>query len=156
MAKREPRGPTVSVNRRARYDYELLQHFDAGLQLVGTEIKAIRDHRANLSEGYARFRGGELWLFNAHIAPYGPARVNHEPLRPRKLLLHRKELAQIERQLEQNPHTTLIPLRLYFERGLAKVELALAQGRRAYDKRQAIAKRDAERAIQRGMRHSVR
>ena len=156
MAKRETRGATIAANRRARYDYELLATFDAGLQLVGTEIKSIRDGRANITEGFARFQNGELWLYDAHIAPYPPARENHEPRRPRKLLLRRRELDRLELELGRNPRSTIIPLRLYLHKGLAKIEIALAHGRRSYDKRQAIAKRDAERAIQRGLRRELR
>ena len=156
MAKRETRGATVAANRRARYNYEILETFDAGLQLVGTEIKSIRDGRANITEGFARFQDGELWLYNVHIARYPPARENHDPRRPRKLLLRRRELDRLELELGQNPRSTVIPLRLYLYRGLAKIEIALARGRRSYDKRQALAKRDAERAIQRGMRRERR
>ncbi len=156
MATGERRGATVAVHRRARYDYELIQTFDAGIALLGTEIKSIRDGKANIAEGYARFRDGELWLYNAHIAQYAPARENHDPRRPRKLLLHRRELERLEQELGQNPRSTVIPLRLYLYRGLAKIEIALARGRRRYDKRQAIAKRDADRAIQRAMRRERR
>ena len=156
MATGERRGATVAVHRRARYDYELIQTFDAGIALLGTEIKSIRHRKANIAEGYARFRDGELWLYNAHIAQYAPARENHDPRRPRKLLLHRRELERLEQELGQNPRSTVIPLRLYLYRGLAKIEIALARGRRRYDKRQAIAKRDADRAIQRAMRRERR
>ena len=156
MAGGESRGATVTVNRRARYDYELLERFEAGLQLVGSEIKSIRDRRANIAEGYARFRDGELWLYNVHIAQYPPARENHDPVRPRKLLLHRRELDRLEQELERNPRSTAIPLRLYLYNGLAKIEIALARGRRAYDKRQAIARRDADRTMQRALRHERR
>jgi SsrA-binding protein len=134
----------------------LVQTFDAGIALLGTEIKSIRDRKANIAEGYARFRDGELWLYNVHIAQYAPARENHDPRRPRKLLLHRRELDRLEQELGQNPRSTVIPLRLYLYRGLAKIEIALARGRRRYDKRQAIAKRDADRAIQRAMRREQR
>lgn len=156
MATGERRGATVAVHRRARYDYELVQTFNAGIALLGTEIKSIRDHKANIAEGYARFRDGELWLYNVHIAQYAPARENHDPRRPRKLLLHRRELDRLEQELGQNPRSTVIPLRLYLYRGLAKIEIALARGRRRYDKRQVIAKRDADRAIQRAMRRERR
>ena len=156
MATGERRGATVAVHRRARYDYELIQTFGAGIALLGTEIKSIRDGKANIAEGYARFRDGELWLYNVHIAQYAPARENHDPRRPRKLLLHRRELERLEQELGQNPRSTVIPLRLYLYRGLAKIEIALARGRRRYDKRQVIAKRDADRAIQRAMRREHR
>ena len=147
---------TVAQNRRARYDYEILSYTEAGLVLLGSEIKSIRSGNANISEGYARLRDGELWLENVHIAPYPPARENHEPTRPRKLLLHKEEIRRLERSLGENPRTTLVPVRLYLKAGRAKVELAVGRGRRAYDKRQAIARRDAARSIQRALRHSVR
>lgn len=147
---------TLAVHRRARYDYEVLARLDAGIVLLGSEIKSIRDGRVSIAEGYAALRGGELWLHNVHIAPYPPARDQHEPLRPRKLLLHRRELDHLERQLREQQRTTVIPLRLYLQRGRVKVEIGLARGRRVYDKRQVIAKRDADRTIQRAMRHEVR
>ena len=152
MPRTEARGQTVAANRRARYDYDILQELDAGIALLGSEIKSIRAGHANVAEGYARFRDGELWLHNVHIAPYLPARENHEPMRPRRLLLHRQELDRLERALEENPRTTLIPLRLYLHHGLAKVEIGLARGRRQHDKRQAIAKRESDRAIARATR----
>ena len=150
MAKKraapEPRTDgTVAQHRRARYDYEILQHYDAGIALLGSEIKAIRQGKANLSEGYARFGNREeLWLHNVHIAEYEAASANHSLTRPRKLLLHRAELHRIRRALEEQPRTTIIPLRLHLVRGMAKVEIGIARGKRQYDKRQAIAKRDAE------------
>jgi SsrA-binding protein len=143
---------TVALHRRARYDYEILQRYDAGIALLGSEIKSIRDGKANLAEGYARLSDGELWLHNVHIAEYQPAPQKHPPLRPRKLLLHRAELERLRRALEEHPRSTVIPLRLYLARGLAKVELGLALGRRQYDKRQAIAKRESDRAIARALR----
>lgn len=151
-AKRAPEGGTVAVNRRARYDYEILQRYDAGLVLLGPEIKSIRAGKANIGEGYARFSDGELWLYNVHIAQYEAAREKPEPTRPRKLLLHRAELARMRRALEEQQRATVIPLRLYLARGLAKVELGVARGKREYDKRQAIAKRESERDIARALR----
>lgn len=149
-------GGAVATNRRARYDYEITQHLEAGLVLTGSEIKSIRAGQANIAEGFGRFRDGELWLYNVHIAPYAAARDNHEPTRPRKLLLHRGELNRLERALREQPGMTLVPLRLYLTRGLAKVEIGLARGRRRYDKRQAIAKREADRTMQRAMRRDAR
>ncbi len=149
-------GGTVATNRRARYDYSIEATYEAGLVLTGSEIKSIRAGRANIAEGFARFERGELWLHNVHIAPYAPAGVNHEPLRTRKLLLHRSELERLERALREQPGMTIVPLRLYLARGLAKVEIGLARGRRRYDKRQAIAKREAERTMQRAMRRDAR
>lgn len=152
VPKAEARGQTAAANRRARYDYDILDTYEAGIALLGSEIKSIRAGHANIAEGYARFRDGELWLHNVHIAPYGPARENHEPTRPRRLLLHRRELDRLEHTLGEQQGTTVIPLRLYLYNGMAKVELGLARGRRRYDKRQAIAKREADRDIARAAR----
>ena len=156
MPKQETRGATVAANRRARFEYDVLEELEAGISLVGSEIKSVRAGQANIVEGYARFRDGELWLYNVHIAPYLPARENHEPIRPRRLLLHRRELDRLEHELREQPRMTLVPLRLYLRQGLAKVELGLVRGRRAYDKRQAIAKREADRSMQRAVRHAQR
>ncbi|MDA0256790.1 MAG: SsrA-binding protein SmpB, partial [Chloroflexi bacterium] len=131
MAKRKRRAPretqattgTIAQNRRATYDYEILARYEAGIVLVGSEIKSIRAGHANISEGYARLRDGELWLENVHIAPYAATRDNHELTRSRKLLLHRAELERLRRTLGENPRTTLVALRLYLTRGRAKVEL---------------------------------
>lgn len=149
-------GGAVATNRRARYDYEITQRTEAGLVLSGSEIKSIRAGQANIAEGFGRFHDGELWLYNVHIAPYAAARENHEPTRPRKLLLHRGELNRLERALREQPGMTIVPLRLYLTRGLAKVEIGLARGRRRYDKRQAIATREAERTMQRALRRDLR
>ena len=144
---------TVAVNRKAFHDYEVLQRVEAGLVLTGTEIKSIRDGRVNLREAYARPESGELWLFNAHIAPYPAAhQFNHEPTRRRKLLLHKREMRELSRAVEEQG-LTVVPLRLYLKRGLAKVELGLVRGRRQYDKRQAIARREAERQMARAIRY---
>jgi SsrA-binding protein len=140
----------VTSNRKARHDYELLNTFQAGLVLMGSEIKSIRDGRINLSEGFIQERDNELWLMNAHIATYDPAKnFGHvDPLRPRKLLLHRKEINQIMDSIREISYTA-VPTKLYLERGLAKVEIAIARGKKQYDKRQSVAKRDAERQIRR-------
>ena len=164
MAKKRSRGqrkardggPAVATNRRARYDYDLTQNTEAGIVLTGSEIKSIRSGQANIAEGFGRFQRGELWLYNVHIAPYAAARENHEPTRPRKLLLHRSQLERLERALREQPGTTIVPLRLYLTRGLAKVEIGLGRGRRSYDKRQAIATREAERTMQRALRRELR
>lgn len=149
---------TVAQHRRARYDYEILQRYDAGIALLGSEIKSIREGKANLAEGFARLSDGELWLHNVHIAEYQAAgsHQQHQPTRPRKLLLHRAELQRLRRALEEQPRSTIIPLRLYLVRGLAKVELGLAIGKRQYDKRQAIAQRESDRAIARALRRDQR
>ena len=142
----------VAVNRKAFHDYEVLRRLEAGLVLTGSEIKSIRDGRANIRESYARSEAGELWLFNAHIAQYPAAhRFNHEPTRRRKLLLHKGEIRELSRSIEERG-LTLVPLRLYLKAGLAKVELGLVRGRRQYDKRQAIARREAERQMERATR----
>lgn len=157
MPKAPPeQGSTLAQNRRARYEYDVLESVEAGLALAGSEIKSMRQGHANIAEGYARFKDGELWLYNVHVAPYLPARENHEPTRPRRLLLHRRELDRWERELREQPRTTIVPLRLYVRDGRAKVELGLVRGRRLYDKRQAIASREAERSMQRALRHAQR
>lgn len=142
----------VAVNRRAYHDYFIDEKYEAGLMLTGPEVKSVRNGRANLRDGFVRIDGGEAWLENVHISPYVQANVmNQEPLRPRKLLLHRKEIASMIGKVKQKGYT-LIPLRLYFTRNHAKVEVGLARGKRQYDKREAIAARDAKREIERAMR----
>ncbi len=143
---------TVVVNRKAQHDYEILERIEVGLALTGTEIKSIRAGRVSLKEAYARPEGSELWLVGSHIAAYPAAgRFNHEPTRRRKLLLHRSEIRELARAVNERG-LTLVPLRLYLKRGMAKLELGLARGRRKYDKRQAIARREAERQIARALR----
>jgi SsrA-binding protein len=142
-----------AVNRRAFHDYFIDEKFEAGMVLTGTEVKSIRDGRCNLRDGYVRIDGNEAWLENVHISPYEQGNLmNHEPMRPRKLLLHRKQIASLIGKVRQKSYT-LIPLRVYFARNRAKVEIGLARGKRQYDKRQAIAERDAKREIERAMRH---
>ncbi len=137
----------VATNRRARHEYEILDRWEAGLVLVGTEVKALRQGKANLGDAYAEIRDGEAWLLKMHIGPYEQGnRENHEPFRSRKLLLSRRELRKLRPRLEERG-LTLVPLRLYFKRGLAKVELGLGRGRKLHDKRDATAKRDADRRI---------
>ena len=142
----------MAVNRKALHDYEVLQRVEAGLVLQGSEIKSIRQGRVNLREAYARPERGELWLQSAHIAQYAAAgRFGHEPIRKRKLLLHKAQIRELSRAvLEQG--LALVPLRLYLKDGIAKVELALVRGRKQYDKRAAIAKREAEREMARALR----
>ncbi len=142
----------VAVNRKAFHDYEILKRVEAGLALRGSEIKAIRQGRVSLREAYARPEKGELWLLSAHIARYDAAGpFGHEPTRKRKLLLHKPEIREFSRAvLEQG--LTLVPLRLYLKDGIAKVELALVRGRKRYDKRAAIARREAEREMERAVR----
>jgi SsrA-binding protein len=142
----------VAANRKALHNYEVLKHVEAGLALMGSEIKSIRLGRVNLTEAFARPERGELWLLNAHIAQYAPAGPDgHEPTRKRKLLLHKMQVREFSRAVEEQG-LTLVPLSLYLKDGLAKVDLALVRGRKRYDKRAAIAKRDAEREIARALR----
>lgn len=132
-------------NRKARHDYEIIDSMETGIVLVGTEVKALRDGKANLTDAYARLKNGELWLINMHISPYTKSDViNHEPLRERKLLVSRIELKKLRRQIEEKG-VTLIPLKLYFKNHLVKVELALSRGKKKYDKRADIADRDMKR-----------
>ena len=136
---------TVTVNRRARYDYDILDTVEAGLVLSGTEIKSIRGRKVSLSDSYARPTDGEMWLHNLHVDEYSPAsRNNHDPKRPRKLLLHRAQIDELSRQINQRG-LTLVPLRLYIRNHVAKVELALARGKKRFDKRRALIERERER-----------
>lgn len=142
---------TVVANRRARHDYHLEETYEAGIQLLGSEVKSLRAGKASLQDAYGKVRGGEVWLVNMHIAPYeqaGP--FNHDPLRPRKLLLHRAEIRRLVGKVKERGFT-LVPLRVYFRRGLAKVELALARGKKQYDKRAAIREREARRQVARAL-----
>jgi SsrA-binding protein len=140
---------TVASNRRARHDYTILETFEAGIALTGDEVKSLRGGRASLAEAYARIRDGEAWLEGMHIPPYEAGdKRSHLPVRPRRLLLHRREISKLFDALQQD-RLALVPLRVYFTHGLAKVELALARGRRAHEKRQAIAKREHEREMRR-------
>jgi SsrA-binding protein len=137
----------IAQNRRARYDYAIEETLEAGLALLGTEVKACRVGKVSLSDGYATVRDGEAWLLGCHISPYSHGnRANHDPTRARKLLLHRDELALLDKKLSQEGRT-LVPLRLYFKHGLAKIELGVARGKKRHDKREAIAEREAERRM---------
>ena len=141
----------VITNRKARYDYLVLDTWECGIMLAGPEVKSVRDGRANLQDAYARVEDGEVWLYGMHVSPYSYSRRELDPVRKRKLLLHRKEIAALERGTAEKGHT-LVPLRVYFKDGRAKVELALARGKRAYDKRHAIAERDARREAERALK----
>jgi SsrA-binding protein len=146
---------SIAVNRKALHDFEVLSSLEAGLALTGTEIKSIREGRVNLRDAYARVAGGEAWLYNTHIAQYDKAsHFNHDPLRRRKLLLHRDEIRELERQTSTKG-LTLVPLRLYYKRGMAKLQLALVRGRKSYDKREAIADREVQRDIARALRRDA-
>lgn len=139
----------ITQNRRARHDYSIEETFEAGLALVGTEVKSCRAGKANLTDAYASVENGEAWLLQAHISPYSHGnRSNHEPLRPRKLLLHHDEIERMQIAAAREGRT-LVPLRMYFKHGLAKVEIAIARGKKRYDKRQDIARREADRRMRR-------
>jgi SsrA-binding protein len=146
------RGDQVAIrNRRARYDYHVLDSFECGIVLAGSEVKSIRAGHANLQDGYARVENGEVWLHGMHISPYEFSPGDLEPVRPRKLLLHRKQIDELTRATQEKG-VTLVPLRVYFKDGRAKIELAVAKGKRSYDKRRAIAERDAKRETERAMK----
>lgn len=146
----------ITVNRKAYHDYHIQETLEAGIALKGSEIKSIRGGRVNLSDAYARPENGELWLYNSHIASYDAASYNtHEPTRPRKLLLHRKEINVLSGKVVQRG-LTLVPLKLYIKHGIAKVELGVAKGKKVYDKRQTIARRDAEREAERAVKRRRR
>jgi SsrA-binding protein len=142
----------VASNRQASRRYHLLEKWECGLVLTGTEVKALRDGKAQIKDGYASVRDSEVWLHNVHIPPYGPAsRENHEPERPRKLLLHRREIDRLIGKTREKG-LTLVPTRMYFRGGRAKVEIALARGKDVGDKRQAIKEREMKREMERAVR----
>lgn len=140
---------TVATNRKAYHNYHILESVEAGIALTGTEIKSIRDGKISLSDAYVRPDKGEMWLLNAHIARYDAGSyMSHEPTRPRKLLLHRKEIAGLESKLAEKG-LTLVPTKVYLKDSLAKIEISLGKGKKLYDKRESIARRDSDREIQR-------
>ena len=152
MTDRDAPPKEIASNRRAFHDYFIDERREAGLELLGTEVKSLRAGRANLRDGYVRINGDQAWLENVHISPYPQANLqNHEPMRPRKLLLHRKEIDSLIGKVRQKGYT-LIPLRVYFVRNRAKVEVGLARGKRQYDKREALAEADAKREMARAVR----
>jgi len=153
MAENERR---VSVsNRKARHDYHILDTFEAGISLKGTEVKSLRQGNANLQDSYAVLKNAEIWLLGMHISPYEKGNINnHDPVRPRRLLLHRKQIRKLVGNVREKG-LTLIPLSVYFKGRYAKVELALAQGKKKYDKREAISRRDAERELRQRIKRSV-
>jgi SsrA-binding protein len=152
-SKRKAAPGDVATNRQASYRYHLLDRWECGLVLLGTEVKSLREGKAQIKDGYAAIRDGEVWLFNVHIPPYGPAtRENHEPERPRKLLMHRREIERLVGKTREKG-LTLVPTRMYFSDGKrAKVEIALARGKDQGDKRQAIKDRDMKREMERAVR----
>jgi SsrA-binding protein len=141
----------IAVNRRARHEYHVEESVEAGLALMGSEVKALREGKANLKDSFGRIENGEMWLWNVHISPYGPAsQFGHEPTRTRKLLLHRQEIERLQGKVKEKG-LTLVPLRLYFKNGRAKVELALVRGKKQHDKRDAIRDREQKREIDRAL-----
>lgn len=139
----------VATNRKAHFEYFLLERYEAGIALQGSEIKSVRAGQISLAESYVQVDGNEAWLINAHIAPYDPAsRFNHDPRRPRRLLLHRKQIRELWDAVRQKG-VTIVPVRVYLKRGRAKLEIAVARGKKLYDKRAEIAKRDAVREAER-------
>ena len=150
---KESEEKNITVNRKARHEYLILQTFEAGIVLQGTEVKSLRQGKANLVDSYANIKDGEVWLVSAHISVYEQGNINnHEPTRTRKLLLNRSEIRKLIGKVKEKG-LTLIPLRLYFKNGRVKVELALAKGKKVYDKREAIAKRDLKRDQERKIKY---
>jgi SsrA-binding protein len=142
----------VAKNRKARHEFHVLQTWEAGLVLQGTEVKSLRDGKANLADAYARLDGGELWLYNMHVSPYEAGnRFNHDPLRRRKLLMHRNELRRLVGEVEQKG-LTLVPLDVHFTGGIAKVDLALVRGKKLHDKRDTLRERAVARDMERGLK----
>jgi SsrA-binding protein len=152
MSTKRPEHNDIAVNRRARHDYDVEETFEAGLVLTGSEVKALRAGKANLKDSYGRIERDEVWLWNAHISPYGPAsQFGHEPTRTRKLLLHRDEIQRLTGKVKERG-LTLVPLRLYFKNGRAKVQIALARGKKLHDKRAAIREREVQREMDRALK----
>jgi SsrA-binding protein len=154
--KRKPASGDVATNRRASHKYELVEKFEAGIQLTGSEVKSLREGKTQIGDAYAVIEDGEVWLRNAHIPPYAPASIeNHDPERPRKLLLHRYEIERLIGRL-QRKGLTMIPTRVYFKGSRAKVELALARGKEQRDRRREIRDRDVRREVEREVRYRLR
>ena len=146
----------VTENRKAHHDFFIEETHEAGIVLVGTEVKSLRAGKVNLKDSFAQIEKGEMFLYNVHISPYDPGnRFNVDPLRPRKLLLHKREINRLLGKVKQQG-MTLIPLKIYFKKGRAKVELALAKGKKVYDKRRVMAERDAQREMARALREKER
>jgi SsrA-binding protein len=146
------KAPAVKIiadNRRARHEYEIVEVFETGIELQGTEVKSMRNGKANLQDAFARIEEGQLWLYNCHISPYEFGnRFNHEPTRKRRLLMHKRQIFKLHQQIKEKG-LTLIPLKLYFKRNWVKVDLALCRGKRLYDKRDTITKRETKRQLDR-------
>jgi SsrA-binding protein len=153
---RKAGGGDIATNRQARFRYELLEKWESGIALQGSEVKSLRDGKANLKDAYALVRDGEIWLHNMHIAPYGPAAgQGHDPERPRKLLMHKQEIERLIGKTQERG-LTLVPTRIYFSGPRAKVELALARGKEQRDKRETIREREQKREMERALRHRNR
>lgn len=152
MAKAQHHEKPLAQNKKARHDYRIVSTIEAGIALTGTEIKSVRASRVTLKDGFAQVRNGEVWLMNVHIAQYAQGnRFNHDELRNRKLLLHKKEIARLAGET-QRKGVTLVPLKMYLKHGVAKVLLGVAEGKHEYDKRQTLKKRDQEREIRRALK----
>lgn len=150
--KKKPAAGDIATNRQAAFRYELSDHLECGVQLLGTEVKSVRNGQIILKDGFALIRDGELWLLNVHIAPYGPAaRENHDPERDRKLLAKTSEIVRLSQRIKERG-LTLVPTRVYFKGQRAKVEIAVGRGKDLYDKRETIKKRESERDMQRALR----
>jgi SsrA-binding protein len=146
MAKKKEKDNTIATNRKARHDYEIIDSLECGIMLVGSEVQSVKNHKVSLGESYARVKDNEVWLINCDIAEYKEARVNHAPKRPRKLLLHRREIDKFASKATVKGYT-LVPLKMYFVKGRAKILLAVCKGKREYDKRSDLKSRDAKREI---------
>ena len=146
----------VVDNRRARYEYHIKENYEAGLVLVGTEVKSLRAGKGNLQDAYAYVKDGEVWINNFHISPYEQGnQFNHDPMRPKKLLMHKREIQKL-RSIQQEKGYTLVPLKIYFKQSKLKLDLAVAVGKKLYDKREDIAKKDARREIERNIKERSR
>ena len=146
-------GKLIAQNKKARHDYSILDTIEAGVVLQGTEIKSVRNSRINLKDGFVRIRNGEAYLYNVHISPYDQGNIfNHDPLRTRKLLLHKKQIQKLANEAK-NPGTTIVPLKVYIKDGFAKVLIGLAKGKREYDKRETLKRKDHERQISRVLKN---
>ena len=156
MAK-EKKEQQIAQNRRARFEYEILETWEAGIELTGTEVRSLRDHNCQLTDCYCLIRGGELWLYNVHIAPFEQGNIaNVDPDRRRKLLMHKNQIRYLEKEVAEKG-MAVVPLKMYFkENALVKVEIALARGKKIYDKRATMAKRDSDREIERALKERSR
>jgi len=154
--KKSDESNIIARNKKARFEYEVLDTIEGGMALLGSEVKSLRNRDVNINDAFVRPRRQELWLLGANIKPYAQATiVNHEPLRPRKILLHRREIRRIVSRIAERGHT-VVPLKMYWKRGMAKVLLGIVRGKRTYDKRETIKKRDVQRDIERALRRGNR